>query len=53
MSQLMAEEQIAELREAFSLFNKDGDRTISTWVAQLEEQLSCKQCHGFKSCLTQ
>ena len=30
LSQLMTEEQIAELREAFSLFDKDGDGTITT-----------------------
>ncbi|KAK2497743.1 hypothetical protein MC885_007895 [Smutsia gigantea] len=30
MADLLTEEQVAEIREAFSLFDKDGDGTITT-----------------------
>uniref|UniRef100_A0A4X2K2Z3 EF-hand domain-containing protein n=1 Tax=Vombatus ursinus TaxID=29139 RepID=A0A4X2K2Z3_VOMUR len=30
MAHQLTEEQIAEFKEAFSLFDKDGDRTITT-----------------------
>ena len=30
MAENLSEEQIAEFKEAFSLFDKDGDQTITT-----------------------
>ena len=49
----MTEEQIAEFKEAFSLFDKDGDGTITTKElgtvsifildVRIEKRLTCRQ----------
>lgn len=39
MAEQLTEEQIAEFKEAFSLFDKDGDGTLSVYI-----QLQTKKC---------
>jgi hypothetical protein len=42
MVQELTEKQIAECKEAFSLFDKDGDGSVFFWVTEMSF-CSCRQ----------
>ena len=54
MAEQLTEDQIAEFKEAFSLFDKDGDGTITTkelgTVMRFESHLMTRICYIISVC---